>query len=603
MYRWASRLAAVCLPAVASLGLAAAAHAAPVAGPSGDAFYTPPSPLPAGANGDLIWYRSTSVNLPGAPAAKAWTVLYRSTDSNGVANAVTGTVIVPTTAVSGARPIVSYAFGTQGLAPRCAPSRQLSGGQATYEGDNIVAALQKGWAVVGTDYAGYTTGKRPTYLAGKSEGNAVLDIVKAATQIPSVGLSYSAKTAVWGYSQGGQAASFAGENKATYTPSMNLQGVAAGGVPGDFFASARNLNGSYGAAFLLGGVVGLANEFPNQVPFDLVSNAAGKAAREDSYTKCVFELLNKYRNKNISEFTEANASLDDLLAIQSVNQVISSQALGTKAIPAPVYQYHGQADEFLPLGQAYATKKAWCAKGTKVQFDLYPSEHIATQTQAAGPATTWIANRFAGQAAPTNCGNNAPPPVSTAPPGGGDFVVNLDKWQLGGTAYLDRLSSTLYIPSGSTFSGQANITKNTLYAPVGGVSIPTFNGQISLAGIKVGVKVTITQLSALQGTASLDDNGDLHLAGNLGIQVKIRSLNLFGLQLGTDCKTRYPVNVPYRYDGPVSGIGNGKLVSSTTTNFSEFTGCGVYGPLLSALASAPNNRFTLTLNPPAPKPY
>lgn len=602
MYRWASRLAGFCLPVIASCGLAAGASAAPVAGPSGDAFYTPPSPLPAGANGDLIWYRSTAVNLPGAPASRAWTVLYRSTDSKGTPNAVTGTVIVPTTAVSGARPIVSYAFGTQGLANRCAPSRQLSAGKTTYEGSNLVAALQKGFAVVGSDYAGYTNGATPSYLAGKSEGNAVLDIVKAATQIPGVGLSYAAKTGLWGYSQGGQAASFAGENKATYAPALNLAGVAAGGVPGDFFRTARYLNGSAGAAFLLAGVVGLSQEFPAEIPFNDLSNAAGKAARDAAKQQCVFETLNKYRNVDIRQFTKNGESLDQLLAIPSVNGVIASQALGTKAIPAPVYQYHGQADEFIPLDQAITLKKAWCTRGVKVKFDLYASEHIATQTQAGTYATTWLADRFANRAVPTTCANTAAPPVSTAPPQGGDFIVNLDKWLLSGTARLDRLSSTLTLPVGSTFSGSANISKETLNAPLGGVVIPEFRGKVNV-GLTIDVRVNIRQLSPLNGTARLDDNGDLHLAGNLGIEVKIRSLSVFGIQLGANCRTRYPVNVPYRFDGNVASIGSGGLVSSTTTNFSEFVDCGAYGPVLSLLASAPNNRFTLVLNPPAPKPY
>lgn len=602
MNRWASRLAGACLPVVAALGLASGAAAAPVAGPAGDAFYTPPSPLPAGANGDLIWYRPTTVNLPGAPASRAWTVLYRSTNSNGQPNAVTGTVIVPTSGTT-SRPVLSYAFGTQGLAPRCAPSRQLAAGQSTYEGANLVAALKRGWAVVATDYAGYTNGSRPTYLAGKSEGNAVLDVVKAARQIPGVGLATTARVGIWGYSQGGQAASFAGENKASYAPTLNLAGVAAGGVPGDFFRTARYLNGSAGASFLLGGVVGLANEFPQGIPFDDLSNATGKAAREDAYTKCVFELLNKYRNANISQFTKNGESLDQLLAIPSVNQVIASQALGTKAVGAPVYQYHGQADEFIPLDQAITLKRAWCQRGVRVKFDLYASEHIATQTQAASYATTWLADRFANRAAPTTCANNAAPPQSTAPPQTGDFLVNLNQWLLSGTARLDRLNSTLTLPNTSRFTGSANLTKETLNAPIGGVVIPDFSGQISLAGIPVGVRVSITQLSPLTGTARLEDNGDLVLRGGLTIQVKIRSLNLFGIQLGANCRTRYPVYVPYSFTGNVATIGNGGLTSSTTTNFSEFVDCGAYGPLLSGLASAPNNRFTLTLNPPAPVQY
>ena len=69
-----------------AIGLAATVlpvTAAPMAGPAGAAFYVPPSPLPSGNHGDLIWYRTATVNLgTGAPAVRAWNVLYRSTDAS-----------------------------------------------------------------------------------------------------------------------------------------------------------------------------------------------------------------------------------------------------------------------------------------------------------------------------------------------------------------------------------------------------------------------------------------------------------------------------------------------------------------------------------------
>ena len=85
------------LAALVALILPAGASAAPVEGPSGSAFYTPPTPTPAGSAGELVWYRPTSVNLNVTlPAVKAWTVLYQSTDQHGHPDWVTGTVIVPT---------------------------------------------------------------------------------------------------------------------------------------------------------------------------------------------------------------------------------------------------------------------------------------------------------------------------------------------------------------------------------------------------------------------------------------------------------------------------------------------------------------------------
>ncbi|TAL27363.1 MAG: hypothetical protein EPO01_00475, partial [Aquabacterium sp.] len=84
MTRSLMRQAARALPLAAIALAASAAFAAPVAGPTDGSFYTAPSPLPAGTHGDLIWYRTATVNLgAGAPGVKAWNVLYRSTDSRG----------------------------------------------------------------------------------------------------------------------------------------------------------------------------------------------------------------------------------------------------------------------------------------------------------------------------------------------------------------------------------------------------------------------------------------------------------------------------------------------------------------------------------------
>src|SRR5271168_2676180 len=121
------------------LAFAASASAAPTVGPAGSAFYTPPSPLPSGSPGSLIWYRPATLSLgSGTPSVAAWDILYDTSDALGHPDLATGTVIVPTAAWtgSGARPVVDYAAGTQGLAQSCAPSAQLAAG-TEYEAANI----------------------------------------------------------------------------------------------------------------------------------------------------------------------------------------------------------------------------------------------------------------------------------------------------------------------------------------------------------------------------------------------------------------------------------------------------------------------------------
>ncbi|RZK99491.1 MAG: Triacylglycerol lipase, partial [Rubrivivax sp.] len=452
MIRTFLRQPALTLPLAALTLAVSSAYAAPTQGPSGIAFYNAPASAPTGAHGDLISYRTTTVNLgTDAPAVKAWNVLYQSTDSVGAANVVTGTVLVPTTAWTGTtpRPIVSYAVGTHGLAQPCAPSLQLAGG-TDYETANIAAALKAGYAVLVTDYAGYTTGDTPTYLAGASQGNAVLDIVKAASQIPSVGISATAKTAVWGYSQGGQSAAWAAQRQASYAPGVNLVGVAAGGVPANFLSVAKYLDGSAGASFLFGGVIGLAEQYPTQIPLDTLANATGQAAIAKGKSQCVFESLFELMNHKLSEFTVNNQTLDQLTAIPAINSVLTAQNLGADKVTVPLYQYHGKADEFIPIDQAVALKKQYCAKFSSVYFDTYPSEHIVTQFQAAPTVLTWLGDRFNGKSATSSCMTLSAEPKSTANPGGGNFVVTLDKWPLIANVGLKTLGHTVNLPTTAT---------------------------------------------------------------------------------------------------------------------------------------------------------
>ena len=230
-------------------------------------FYTVPSSLPAGTHGDIIRYRVAQVTIAGAPDVNAWNVMYYSTDALGARNVVTGTVLVPKKAWSlfSYRPIIAYAIGTHGLCQTCAPSVQFEAG-TDYENENIAQALNRNYAVLVTDNPGYTIGGTPTYMSGKAQGHALLDIVIAASKISPAYLSKNAKVAIWGYSQGGQTAAWAGELQPGYAPDLKLAGVAAGGVPADFFEVAPYLDGKNGSAFLLETVIGLWSQYPDGIP-------------------------------------------------------------------------------------------------------------------------------------------------------------------------------------------------------------------------------------------------------------------------------------------------------------------------------------------------
>lgn len=574
------------------------AHAAPSMGPAGEAFYQPPV-MAGGTHGDLIWYRNATVDLgSSAPSLQAWNLMYHSNDALDASNIVTGTVLMPSSPWngSGARPIVSYAVGTHGLAQRCAPSRQLASG-TDYEAANIEAALRAGYTVVVTDNPGYTTGKVPTYLAGKAQGQAALDIVLAAAQIPGAGISASAPTAVWGYSQGGQTAAWAGELLTSYASDLNVVGIAAGGTPADFTASAYYLDGSAGSSFLLQAVVGLGEQYPEGISIDQLANSFGKATIDQVVANdCVFDTLFPYMNTSISKYTVGNKTLSELLEIDAVNDTLTAQKLGTKKVPVPIYMYHGQADEFIPLKQHTDLKGQYCRKFSNATFATYPSEHIVTQFQAAPYVLSWLGDRFADKFTAGTCLTLQPKPTSTANPGGGNFVVSLDEWPLDATIQLKTLGQEVVLPQDATFSADTDMTAGTLD---GTLNVPEFLAKLNIL-LPLDVKLSVIPVGRTSGSANLDNNGQLSVHGQANANVSVKSAGFGWLQIPFGCQTESSVAFPIDFEGPISSLGNGNLSFGGETTFPSMKSCGIFNGMFTLLMSGPGQEYSFTVSPPAP---
>lgn len=380
---------------VASPQVHAASSSSCTNAPSGDAFYVPPSPLPSGAHGDIIWCRPSSSGVSGV---NAWQILYLSTTVSGAATAVSGTVFVPQSAYNGTRPVVAYAAGTQGWGDQCAPSKEIAAGNF----DEQFAAnglLTAGNAVVVTDYPGLGTPGDETYNVGIPEGNAVLDSLLAAKQLPGGGLSASAPTAIEGYSQGGGAADWAAQLQPSYTPGINLKGVAAGGTPANLQAVAANINGSAFFAFLAGAAIGFNAAYPS---LNLLSDLtpAGQAAMAKLDTMCQTQALLTYAGQRIENYTVGG--------INPINEprwqtVLNANNLGSIKPLVPVLQYHGTADEVIPYSVESALHDRYCAMGVKTTLLGFPAEHVSTQVEAQPTVIGWISARLAAIPAPSNC--------------------------------------------------------------------------------------------------------------------------------------------------------------------------------------------------------
>jgi hypothetical protein len=159
--------------------------------------------------------------LPAPFGAAAFRVLYRSTGLYDEPIAVSGVVVIPSgPAPANGRPIVAWTHPTTGVVPRCAPSPALFVFQQI---QGLREMIDRGYVVAATDYPGLGTPQTHSYLVGVSEARAVFDSVRAARTISGAQNHF----AVWGHSQGGQAALFTGLIASTYAPDLNLTGVAA----------------------------------------------------------------------------------------------------------------------------------------------------------------------------------------------------------------------------------------------------------------------------------------------------------------------------------------------------------------------------------------
>ncbi|MFC3448186.1 lipase family protein [Amycolatopsis speibonae] len=372
-------------------------------------FYDPPSPLPAGAPGDIIRHEPSTFYVDPVKLVKAdadvQRIMYRSTDTHGKANAVTGTVLTPKKAWTGAgqRPVIGYAAGTQGVGDQCAPSKALSAGME-YEGPFIAGLLLRGYGVVVTDYEGLGTPGVHTYVNRVAEGNAVLDSIRAAQRLPEANLPDGGPVATAGYSQGGGASAAASELQPSYAPELKLKGSYAGAVPADLSEVGKNIDGHYAFGFLGFTLVSMDAAYP-ELNIPAVLNAKGVEAFEKVKQECTVDAIFGHAFTQSKNLTKDGRPLTAYLAEEPYKTRVGEQLIGARKPGAPTLVVHSALDDIVPYEQGRTMARSWCAKGAKVQFStsLVPT-HVGGAIRAFPEAFAWLEGRFAGLPAVGNCG-------------------------------------------------------------------------------------------------------------------------------------------------------------------------------------------------------
>lgn len=367
-------------------------------------FYEPPAQIPSTPGTIIREEPATSVLDPLGLSSRlvdARRVMYASTDRDGTPIAVTGIVITPKArwTGSGERPLVSYAAGTQGMGDHCAPTRFLSD-SLEYESLFFTGLLKEGYAIALTDYQGLGTPGTHTYMVRAAQGHAVLDMARAARALPGAGLSGS-PIGIVGYSQGGGAAAAAAELRGSYAPQLPVKGVVAGAVPADLGKVAKNLDGSFWAAFLYFALVGLSQGSDIDLPAYL--NEDGKALAKKVEGACVTNLFDYVFTKS-SRYSADGRPITEYLDEEPFASVLQENKIGERRPDVPVLLTHSRLDDTIPYAVGKGLASDWCAQGADVRWSTnYAPLHLGGMIPSKAQVIPFLEDRFAGEPLRSNC--------------------------------------------------------------------------------------------------------------------------------------------------------------------------------------------------------
>ncbi len=361
-----------------------------------DEFYDPPAKV-KGRSGTLL--RSEPLKDVTLPAGtRGWRIKYTTTVDNKTPITAVATVFAPADPPKGPRPVIMWMHGTTGLLQRCMPSLASvpTLGIPAFE-----QAIKAGWVIVATDYPFAEKDGPHPYLIGEAEARAGIDSIRAARKLREIRLGM--QTAVWGHSQGGQSALWAGIVAPRYAPDVKVVGIAAIAPAADM---KKLISMSVPLDKRLGPYVAAAySRFYRDIKFEnAVRPEALKAARE-MINLCGFlppedpqriaALAGTFEGPALASGT--NAALAARLAQNAANQ----------PIVAPLLIAQGSADTVvLPAAtDTYVTER--CAAGQRLEYlSIAGLDHgaiVQPGSKLEEPLMAWTAARFANQPQANGC--------------------------------------------------------------------------------------------------------------------------------------------------------------------------------------------------------
>jgi pimeloyl-ACP methyl ester carboxylesterase len=266
------------------------------------------------------------------------------------------------------------------------------------ERDRIVKA---GWVVVATDYSFAEKGGPHPYLIGEAEARAALDSVRAARQIS--GLTLDKRMMVWGHSQGGHAALWAGIVGPRYAPDLEICGVVA-------IAPAANIKNILAINLEMDKRFGpyLALSYSRFYP-DIKFEQAIRPEALDAARQMV-NLCDFVPPEDLERLVALAATFNGPALAMSSNKALQArleQNTPDGLIQAPVLIAQGLSDNVVQPSASDAYVDERCAAGQQLEYWTFAGrDHltiILPGTPLEEPLIKWTTARFANKPQPTGC--------------------------------------------------------------------------------------------------------------------------------------------------------------------------------------------------------
>ncbi|KAI1756511.1 LIP-domain-containing protein [Xylaria castorea] len=351
--------------------------------PSRDPWYTAPSGFESAAPGTILRIRPDPSNITTVvSAAAAYNILFRTTDTRYRPSWAVTTLLLPkssvgtkkngTKASDGKVALLSYQIPYNTADVDASPSYLLSTvlaekfiGNPPYT-DSIAEALSRGWYVNVPDFEGPLA----SFAAGPQEGYAVLDSVRAAlSSDPFPSTLENTRYAMWGYSGGSIASTFAAELQASYAQELDFAGAAIGGLVPNVTTVFSDTE-SVVASLIPAGLLGLTSQYPEAREFLLSLLKADGPYNVTGFLEAlhlnVDEGLVHYAGQDLDEYFVDG--LDAVFRAPELARVLGNNGYqGYHGIPQmPVFAYKAIHDDGIADSDEVISR--YCGVGANILY-------------------------------------------------------------------------------------------------------------------------------------------------------------------------------------------------------------------------------------------